>query len=68
MKAEEVYNIARHLSVIEKEKLICLLQKTSNIQQKKSLRPVRKKLIYYNEARKFILKTVFKIKPESIAQ
>ena len=67
MKDEEVYNIAMHLSDREKERLICLLQKKYKNHQNESHRPKRRKLISDNEARKFILKTVYKIKPENAA-
>ena len=55
MKAEEVYNIAINLPEKELERLYALLQK--NV-----CKPIKKKLITDEEARNYILKTVFKVK------
>ena len=63
MKAEEVYNIAIHLSDNELERLYILLQNIVNNKQIKVRIPFRKKLISDEEAREYLLKTVFKLKP-----
>ena len=61
MKAEEVYNIAIHLPEKELERLYTLLEK--NVCKKKSLvcKRAKKKLITDEEARSYILKTVFRV-------
>ncbi|WP_333877721.1 hypothetical protein [Flavobacterium sp.] len=58
MRAEEVYNIAIHLPEKELERLYTLL--SSKVVKQQRDKPVKKKLITDEEARKFILKTVFK--------
>lgn len=62
MKAEEVYNIAIHLSDKELERLYSLLHDKVKSKLNKVPASKRKKLISDDEARAFILKTVFKIK------
>lgn len=61
MKAEEVYNIAIHLPEREIERLYTLLQKNVYKQQMTICKPIKKKLITDEEARRYILKTVFRI-------
>jgi hypothetical protein len=62
MRAEEVYNIAIHLPEKELERLYTLLGDKVVKQKKKNDKPVKKKLITEEEARKFILRTVFKVR------
>ena len=62
MRAEEVYNIAIHLPEKELERLYTLLADKVVKQEKKHCKPVKKKLITDEEARNFILRTVFRIK------
>ena len=61
MRAEEVYNIAIHLPENELERLYALLQKNVCKQQRTICKPLKKKLITDEEARNYLLKTVFKI-------
>lgn len=61
MRAEEVYSIAIYLSEKELERLYILLEKKVYKRQNKYCKPIKKKLITNEEARKYILKTVFKI-------
>jgi hypothetical protein len=61
MKAEEVYNIAIHLSEKELERLYALLQKRIYKKQNKVCKLPKKKLITEEEAKRYIYKTVFKI-------
>ena len=61
MRAEEVYNIAIHLPEKELERLYMLLQKKVCKPQIKHCKPLKKKLVTEEEARRYILKTVFKI-------
>jgi hypothetical protein len=61
MKAEEVYNIAIYLPEKELERLYALLEKKVWKRQNKYCNPIKKKLITEEEARKYILKTVFKV-------
>jgi hypothetical protein len=62
MKAEEVYNIAIHLPEEELLRLYALLEKKTSKKQKSLCKPVKKILITEEEARLYILRTVFKIK------
>ena len=62
MRAEEVYNIAIHLPEKELERLYTLLGDKVVKQQKKHCKPVKKKLITDEEAREFILRTVFRVR------
>jgi hypothetical protein len=62
MKAEEVYNIAIHLPEKELERLYTLLESKFFKKQKAHCKTVKKILITEEEARWYILKTVFKIK------
>lgn len=61
MRAEEVYNIAIHLPEKELERLYTLLEKRVCKKPRKSCKTIKKKLITDEEARRYILKTVFKI-------
>lgn len=61
MRAEEVYNIAIHLPEKELERLCTLLEKRVCKRPIKSCKTIRKKLITDEEARRYILKVVFKI-------
>ncbi len=61
MKAEEVYNIAIHLPEKELEKLYALLEKKICKKQNINFKSKKKPLISEEDARKFILRTVFKI-------
>lgn len=61
MRAEEVYNIAIHLPEKELERLYTLLGDKVVKQKKKNDKPIKKKLITDEEARNFILRTVFKV-------
>ena len=61
MRAEEVYNIAIYLPEKELERLYALLQKKVSKSQNKHCKTIKKKLITEGEARRYILKTVFKI-------
>ncbi|RKS00587.1 hypothetical protein C8C84_0206 [Flavobacterium sp. 102] len=61
MRAEEVYNIAIHLPEKELERLYTLLEKRVCKKPTKSCKTTKKKLITDQEARLYILKTVFKI-------
>ena len=61
MKAEEVYNIAVHLPEKELERLYTLLKHSVCKHQHLACRPPKKKLITDEEARNYILKTVFRI-------
>ncbi len=61
MRAEEVYNIAIYLPEKELERLYTLLEKRFCKKQNKYCKPIKKKLITDEEARRYILKTVFKI-------
>jgi|GEM_PF-1207727 len=62
MRAEEIYNIALHLPEKELERLYTLLGDKVVKQKKKHCKPIKKKLITDEEAREFILRTVFKVK------
>ena len=62
MRAEEVYNIAIYLPEKELERLYTLLEKHVCIKIDTSCKPPKKKLISDQEARIYILKTVFKVK------
>lgn len=62
MRAEEVYNIAIHLPEKELERLYTLLGDKVVKQKMKNEKPVKKKLITDEEARNFILRTVFRIR------
>lgn len=66
MRAEEVYNIAIHLPEKELERLYTLLEQRICKKPKRVCKPVKKKLITEEEARRFILKTVFKIDLDSL--
>ena len=66
MKAEEVYNIAIHLSDNELERLFSLLKNKVKYIPNKVRRPFRKKLISDEAAREYLLKTLFKLKPKII--
>ncbi len=61
MKAEEVYNIAIHLPEKELERLYTLLKKQVCIKIDTVCRHPKKKLITDEEAKRYILKTVFRI-------
>ena len=65
MRAEEVYNIAIHLPEKELERLYTLLKhsvcKHQHQHQHLACKPPKKKLITDEEARNYILKTVFRI-------
>ena len=61
MRAEEVYNIAIYLPEKELERLYALLEKKVCKRQSKYCKTIKKKLITDEEARRYILKTVFKI-------
>lgn len=61
MRAEEVYNIAIHLPEKELERLYALLNKKVCKKQERVCKPIKKKLITDQEARNYILTTVFKI-------
>ncbi len=61
MKAEEVYNIAIYLPEKELERLYALLEKSICKKANTVCKHAKKKLITDEEARKYILKTVFKI-------
>lgn len=60
MRAEEVYNIAIHLPEKELERLYTLLEKRVCNAKKVYCKPTKKKLITDEEARRYLLKTVFK--------
>jgi len=62
MRAEEVYNIAIHLPEKELERLYTLLGDKVVKQEKKHCKLVKKKLITDEEARNFILRTVFRVR------
>jgi len=62
MRAEEVYNIAIHLPEKELERLYTLLGDKVVKQKKKNYKPIKKKLITDEEAREFILRTVFRVR------
>ena len=59
MRAEEVYNIAIHLPERELERLYALLKKRVCNIEKPYCKPSKKKLITDEEARNYLLKTVF---------
>ena len=61
MKAEEVYNIAIHLPEREMERLYILLENKVCKKQNEVCKPSKKKLITNEEARRYILKTVFRV-------
>ena len=61
MKAEEIYSIAIHLSETELKKLHMQLGKIVNEKTNTYKKKFRKILITKDEARRHILKTVFKI-------
>jgi L-rhamnose mutarotase len=61
MRAEEVYNIAIYLPEKELERLYTLLEKKVCKRQNKHCKPIKKKLITDEEARRYVLRTVFKI-------
>lgn len=61
MRAEEVYNIAIHLPEKELERLYTLLNKKVCKEKKTVCKRAKKKLITDNEARNYILTTVFKL-------
>ncbi|WP_264522383.1 hypothetical protein [Flavobacterium sp. N1994] len=61
MKAEEVYNIAIHLSEMELERLYALLKKRICKKQNIVFKSPKKLLITDEEARRYLLKTVFKM-------
>ncbi len=61
MKAEEVYNIAIHLPEKELERLYTLLEQRIYKNPKPVCKHIKKKLITDEEARRFILRTVFKV-------
>jgi hypothetical protein len=61
LKAEEVYNIAIHLPEKELERLYTLLEKKVCKKQKTYCKTTKRKLITDEEAKRYILKTVFKI-------
>lgn len=61
MRAEEVYNIAIHLPEKELERLYALLEKKVCKQQNGICKLNKKSLISDEEARSYILKTVFHI-------
>ncbi len=61
MRAEEVYNIAIHLPEKELERLYTLLEKNVCKKKNHTCKPIKKKLITDEEARRYILKTVFKV-------
>lgn len=62
MKAEEVYNIAIYLPEKELERLYTLLEKHGCKNKKHVFKRAKKKLITDEEARSYILKTVFSFK------
>lgn len=61
MKAEEVYNIAIHLPEKELERLCTLLEKRDCKKENNTCKLIKQKLITDEEARRYLLKTVFKI-------
>lgn len=61
MRAEEIYNIAIHLPEKELERLYTLLERIVCKKQVRVCKPPKKKLITDNEARNYILTTVFKV-------
>jgi hypothetical protein len=61
LKAEEVYNIAIHLPEKELERLYTLLAKNVCKMQKTHCKTTKRKLVTDEEAKRYILKTVFKI-------
>ncbi len=61
MRAEEVYNIAIYLPEKELERLYTLLERHVCIKLDTHCKPPKKKLVTDKEARKYILKTVFKV-------
>jgi hypothetical protein len=61
MRAEEVYNIAVHLPERELERLYALLEEKICNKQERVCKPIKKKLITEEEARNYLLATVFKI-------
>lgn len=61
MRAEEVYNIAIHLPEKELQRLYTLLERMVCKKQERDCKPPKKKLITDEEAKRYILKTVFKI-------
>ena len=61
MNAEEVYNIAIYLSEKELERLYTLLEKRVCKKKNHVYKRAKKKLITDEEARRYILKTVFKV-------
>ncbi len=60
MRAEEVYNIAIHLPEKELDKLYAFIGKKLVAKQKVICKTIKRKLITEEEARRYILKTVFK--------
>ncbi|MGC4040337.1 MAG: hypothetical protein QM710_06005 [Flavobacterium sp.] len=60
MRAEEVYNIAIHLPEKELERLYVLLHDRICKTQKTYCKPGKNKLITDEEARRYLLKIVFK--------
>ncbi|MGV3698170.1 hypothetical protein [Flavobacterium sp.] len=60
MKAEEVYNIAIHLPEKELERLYTLLEKRVCNIKRTYCKPSKKKLITDEEARNYLLRTVFR--------
>lgn len=61
MRAEEVYNIAIHLPEKELERLYALLEKQVCKRHVAICKPSKKKLITDQEARNYLLKTVFRV-------
>jgi hypothetical protein len=66
MKAEEVYNIVIYLLEKELERLYTLLEKKICKEKNSVCKRAKKKLITDEEARRYILKTVFKIEIPAI--
>lgn len=60
MKAEEVYNIAIHLPEKELERLCTLLEKRVCNIKKVCCKPPKKKFITDEEARNYLVRTVFR--------
>lgn len=61
MKAEEVYNIAIYLPEKELERLYALLEKTVCKKKDHVCKRAKKKLITDEEARRYILRNVFRV-------
>lgn len=59
MRAEEVYNIAIHLPEKEMERLYTFLETKLKRRVGLKVKVIKPKLITDNEAREYILKTVF---------